>query len=88
MDTPHTPHTPTETTYNALWAQLNQVLSRLESDSLPLEELSRDLDTAFALLEALHTRLRDVEMKVNGVMAAHRGTPNEEPAHGAAPDSQ
>ncbi|APJ04166.1 exodeoxyribonuclease VII small subunit [Silvanigrella aquatica] len=56
------------TNYNTMLAQVNHILSSMENDKIPIDELTEKLDEAYALIEKLKSKLFDTEIQIEQIM--------------------
>jgi exodeoxyribonuclease VII small subunit len=54
--------------YNTILSRVNDILSSMENDSIPIDELTKKLEEAYALIEKLKSKLFDTELQVEHIM--------------------
>ena len=55
--------------YKNLALQLQDILTRMESDTVGIDELTEELGRAYTILDSLRSRLQDVECSVKEVIS-------------------
>ena len=50
--------------YNSILAQVNHILTSMENDSIPIDELSKKLEEAYTLIEKLKSHLFNTEVQI------------------------
>lgn len=54
--------------YNSILARVNHILASMENDSIPIDELTKKLEEAYALIENLKSQLFDTELQIEQIM--------------------
>lgn len=54
--------------YNEILARVNHILSSMENDSIPIDELTKKLEEAYALIEKLKSQLFDTELQIEQII--------------------
>jgi exodeoxyribonuclease VII small subunit len=54
--------------YNSILTQVNHILSSMENDSVPIDELTKKLEEAYELIEKLKSQLFDTELQIEQIM--------------------
>lgn len=57
-----------QNTYEKLLGQVNEILTRIEQDSLPIDALSQKLEEAYVLVDTLKTKLFDTELQIKNII--------------------
>src|ERR1043165_8733512 len=65
--------------FEKAFQQLEEIVKRLESEELPLDESLHLLEQGIALSRLCHKRLEDVEKKIELILADAKGQPRTEP---------
>lgn len=68
--------------------QLEQIVQRLESEELPLDESLRLFEEGIRLSRFCHKRLEEVEKKIELILADAKGEPRTEPFDVEEPDDE
>lgn len=68
--------------------QLEQIVQRLESEELPLDESLRLFEEGIRLSRFCHQRLEEVEKKIELILADAKGEPRTEPFDVEEPDDE
>lgn len=75
--------------FEKAFQQLEQIVQRLESEELPLDDSLRLFEEGIGLSRFCHQRLEEVEKKIELILADAKGQPRTEPfATGAADDEE
>lgn len=64
--------------YNSLLAKANLILSSIESDNIPIDELSKKLEEAYALIEELKSQLFAAELQIEQIINSRNTLINAE----------
>ena len=54
--------------YNVILARVNHILSSMENDNIPIDELTKKLEEAYMLIEKLKSQLFDTELQIEQIM--------------------
>lgn len=54
--------------YEKLLGQVNEILTSIEQDSLPIDALSEKLEEAYVLVDTLKTKLFETELKIKNII--------------------
>lgn len=77
--------------FEKAFQQLEEIVKRLESEELPLDESLHLFEQGIALSRLCHKRLEEVEKKIELILADAKGQPRtepfEEPEGDEAPDA-
>ncbi|HEX6176781.1 MAG TPA: exodeoxyribonuclease VII small subunit [Thermoanaerobaculia bacterium] len=65
--------------FEKAFQQLEQIVHRLESEELPLDESLRLFEEGIGLSRLCHQRLEEVEKKIELILADAKGQPRTEP---------
>ena len=65
--------------FEKAFQQLEQIVQRLESEELPLDESLRLFEEGIGLSRFCHQRLEEVEKKIELILADAKGQPRTEP---------
>jgi exodeoxyribonuclease VII small subunit len=65
--------------FEKAFQQLEEIVKRLESEELPLDESLRLFEEGIALSRLCHKRLEEVEKKIELILADAKGQPRTEP---------
>ena len=72
-----------ENDFEKAFQQLEQIVKRLESEELPLDESLRLFEEGIGLSRFCHQRLEEVEKKIELILADAKGQPRTEPFEAA-----
>ena len=72
--------------FEKAFQHLEEIVRRLESEELPLDESLRLFEEGINLSRFCHQRLEDVEKKIETILADAKGPPRVEPVEGDEPD--
>ena len=65
--------------FEKAFQQLEQIVQRLESEELPLDDSLRLFEEGIGLSRFCHQRLEEVEKKIELILADAKGQPRTEP---------
>ena len=65
--------------FEKAFQQLEQIVQRLESEELPLDDSLRLFEDGIGLSRFCHQRLEEVEKKIELILADAKGQPRTEP---------
>ena len=65
--------------FEKAFQQLEQIVQRLESEELPLDESLRLFEEGIGLSRFCHQRLEEVEKKIELILADAKGQPRTDP---------
>ena len=65
--------------FEKAFQQLEEIVKRLESEELPLDESLRLFEEGIGLSRLCHKRLEEVEKKIELILADAKGQPRTEP---------
>ncbi len=65
--------------FEKAFQQLEEIVKRLESEELPLDESLRLFEQGIGLSRFCHQRLEEVEKKIELILADAKGQPTTEP---------
>ncbi len=65
--------------FEKAFQQLEEIVKRLESEELPLDESLRLFEQGIGLSRFCHQQLEDVEKKIELILADAKGQPKTEP---------
>ena len=65
--------------FEKAFQQLEQIVHRLESEEMPLDESLRLFEEGIGLSRLCHQRLEEVEKKIELILADAKGQPRTEP---------
>ncbi|HUP48592.1 MAG TPA: exodeoxyribonuclease VII small subunit [Thermoanaerobaculia bacterium] len=65
--------------FEKAFQQLEQIVQRLESEEIPLDESLRLFEEGIGLSRFCHQRLEEVEKKIELILADAKGQPRTEP---------
>lgn len=71
--------TPRGNDFEKAFRQLEEIVKRLESEELPLDESLRLFEQGIGLSRFCHQRLEEVEKKIELILADAKGQPRTEP---------
>lgn len=63
--------------YSELFQNLQRVMRQLESESISVDELEREVEKAYCLVEVLQSRLNETSVKVDELIRVKEGTQSE-----------
>jgi exodeoxyribonuclease VII small subunit len=70
---------PRSSEFEKSFQQLEEIVKRLESEELPLDESLRLFEEGIRLSRFCHSRLEEVEKKIELILADAKGQPVTEP---------
>lgn len=65
------------TSYSELFQNLQRVMRQLESESISVDELEREVEKAYSLVDVLQNRLNETTVKVDELIRVKEGTQSE-----------
>jgi exodeoxyribonuclease VII small subunit len=74
--------------FEKAFQQLEQIVQRLESEELPLDESLRLFEQGIGLSRFCHQRLEEVEKKIELILADAKGQPRTEPFDATGDDEE
>ncbi|HEV7920427.1 MAG TPA: exodeoxyribonuclease VII small subunit [Thermoanaerobaculia bacterium] len=77
---------PRSSEFEKSFQQLEEIVKRLESEELPLDESLRLFEEGIRLSRFCHQRLEEVEKKIELILADAKGQPVTEPFEPEADD--
>jgi len=54
--------------YNEMLAQVNQILSSMENDKIPIDDLTKKSEEAYKLIEKLKSQLFNTEIQIEQII--------------------
>ncbi|KAB8038086.1 hypothetical protein GCL60_13005 [Silvanigrella paludirubra] len=64
--------------YNSILTRVNHILTSMENDSIPIDELSQKLEEAYLLIEKLKSHLFDSEVQIQQIINSRKILTNPE----------